>query len=245
MVNIKSTNKNTNNSNNTKIRGSITTKNTLYVHPRNTDINGDLNDKIIITTRDSHTPTELNGGKNNPNITVIGRISEDFSYSLSNDWSARENKNELLGTFLRVIDGGLTDIKDFFGKDRSAANLSGQTSIMRQNFQGQEYAEFDVSMDFIIESDPQVDLVNPIKNLNRIMIAPNTNEGIIGSPYPVDVQIGRMFKFPNMAIRTLNFSSSGRVIYKDKVYPAKVTANLSLAATTLWVQEEVMDMFLI
>ena len=243
MINTKTSNKNTN-TNNTKIAGAMTTKNTAYIPPRNTDINGDLSDKIIITTKDSHTPAQLNGGKNNPNITVVGRMSEDFSYSLSNDWSARENKNELFGTILRVADGGLTDIMNFFGKDRSAANLSGQTSIMRQNFQGQEYAEFDVSMDFIIESDPQLDLLNPIKNLNRIMVAPKTT-GFIGSPHPVDVQIGKIFKFPNMAIRTLNFTTSGRVVYKEKIYPAKVTANLSLVATTLWVQEEVMDIFLI
>ena len=43
----------------------------------------------------------------------------------------------------------------------------------------------------------------------------------------------------------LNFTTSGRVVYKEKIYPAKVTANLSLVATTLWTQEELMDMFLI
>ena len=119
MINTKTSNKSTN-TNNTKIAGAMTTKNTAYIPPRNTDINGDLSDKIIITTKDSHTPTKLNGGKNNsanpsnykidtPTITLAKPTRLGYTFE---GWYSDSS----FKTKVNTIEKGSTGDKTFFAK---------------------------------------------------------------------------------------------------------------------------------
>lgn len=174
-------------------------------------------------------------------VHVIGKLSE-IQVEFSNEYVPLVDPEP--GKLSQWVEFGSTYLpKSWFG-GRPITTRFQSVSIAR--YTASQFLTLPIRLEFVAYDDPFSDVVLPCKNLH-IMAVPGmgAKKGTIGRPEPVVVSIGRVLRLTEAVITSVSVSFSAELVMglSGKALPAKASADITVQATKLFMQQDVIAMY--
>ena len=174
-------------------------------------------------------------------VHVIGKLSE-MQVEFSSEYAPLVDPEP--GKAAQWVEFGSGYLpKSWFGGRPITARFQ---SVSIARYTVSQFLTLPIRLEFVAYNDPFSDVVLPCKNLH-IMAVPGmgAKKGTIGRPEPVIVSIGRLLRLTEAVITSVSVSFSAELIMglNGKALPAKASADVTVQATKLFMQQDVIDMY--
>jgi hypothetical protein len=172
---------------------------------------------------------------------VVGKLSE-VQVEFASDYVPLVDPEP--GKFSQWMEVGSMYLPKSWTGGRPVTTRFQSVSIARYN--ASQFLTLPIRLEFVTYNDPLSDVVTPCKNLH-MMAVPGMGaiKGTLGRPEPVMVSIGRIIRLTEAVITSVSVSFSAELVIgsNGEALPAKASADITVQATKLFMQQDVKDMY--
>ncbi len=174
-------------------------------------------------------------------VYAVGKLSE-VQVEFASDYAPLVDPEP--GKFSQWMEVGSMYLPKSWTGGRPVTTRFQSVSIAR--YTSSQFLTLPIRLEFVAYNDPLSDVVIPCENLH-IMAVPGMGaiKGSIGRPEPVMVSIGRIIRLTEAVITSVSVSFSAELVLSANgdALPAKASADITVQATKLFMQQDVRTMY--